>query len=144
MKHSNVKQKLAVVSSAWALVVGHSTCLPMFMGCDRLLGYVDDDSHRPTVAPEMQNANAMSRTYMRDVAQVVGVEVGPGMTASDILAAIKMQVKPVSYHGSALTDKQINDIADMIDPEVVKILRDNGKFLSSIKGKKMFVVEGRP
>ena len=78
---------------------------------------------------------------MREAATAIGVEYGPGMTASDILSKIRMTVKPKNFKGKVLSEKDVKAASAMLSPELVSILQENQKFLSTIEGKKLLVIE---
>ncbi len=77
---------------------------------------------------------------MREAADAIGVAYKPGATAAEILADIRITARPVSFNGKVLTEKEIKAASSMLDPAAVSTLRENQKFLDSVKGKKLYMI----
>ena len=89
---------------------------------------------------EPSSASEIRQQCMREAAEAIGVSYAPGMTASDILSEIRMTVKPLEFSGRPLTEEEIKSASNMLTPEAEAALRQNQKFLSGLKGKKLKVV----
>ena len=90
--------------------------------------------------PEPPSASEIRLQCMREAAEAIGVAYAPGMTASDILSEIRMTVKPLEFTGRPLTEKEVKSASNMLSPAAEAALRQNQKFLSDLKGKKLKVV----
>ncbi len=125
-----------------ALICSVVLNVSLISGCklvEDLIGKGEGREPRPP-APTVDVSETRLKC-MREVATAIGVEYGPGMTASDILSKIRMTVKPMAFKGKVLTEDEIKSAADMLDPAATSVLREGQKFLSTIEGKKLLVIE---
>ena len=124
-----------------ALIASLALNVAFVSGCVTLgdLGAGGDDRTTQSQAPSV-DPGEIRLSCMCEVARTIGVEYAPGMTASDILSKIKMTVKPASFSGKVLTEKEIEAASDMLAPAAGAVLRENQGFLSDIKGKKILII----
>lgn len=124
-----------------ALICSVVLNVSLISGCkvEDLIGKGEVSEPRPP-APTV-DVSETRLECMRKVATAIGVEYGPGMTASDILSKIQRTVKPKNFNGKVLSEKDIKAASAMLSPEVVSILQENQKFLSTIEGKKLLVID---
>ena len=114
----------------------------LISGCklvEDLVGKGESSSPQPSASTVDESEIRLK--CMREAATAIGVEYGPGMTASDILSQIRMTVKPKNFKGKVLSEKDVKAASAMLSPELVSILQENQKFLSTIEGKKLLVIE---
>lgn len=77
---------------------------------------------------------------MKAAAGLLGLKVGEGMSSDDILAEIEKAKKP-GFAGEVLTSEHLKDVDAMLGKDVGTTVRDAQKFLLSVKGKKIIVIE---
>lgn len=125
-----------------ALICSVVLNVSLISGCKLVEGLIGKGEVRePRPPAPTVDVSEIRLKCMREVATAIGVEYGPGMTASDILSTIRMTVKPKNFNGKVLSEKDIKAASAMLSPDVVSALRENQKFLSEIEGKKLLVIE---